>query len=102
MIIYNVTCNVEKSISEEWLRWMKKVHIPKVMECGLFASAQINKVITSSDDGVSYAIQYNCSSIKDLHQYQIQCSSDLQQEHSDRYGTKVVAFRTMLEVIERF
>ena len=40
--------------------------------------------------------------MKKLHQYQINFSSELQKKHIDRYGEKVVAFRTILELIRKF
>jgi len=102
MIIYNVTCNVETQISEEWMNWMKEVHIPEVMKCGIFTVCQINKVLISNEEGETFAVQYSCPTMKDLHNYQVNFSTSLQKKHSDRYGTKVVAFRTLLEVIEKF
>jgi len=102
MIIYNVTCNVETQISEEWMSWMKEVHIPEVMKCGIFTVCQINKVLISNEEGETFAVQYSCPTMKDLHNYQVNFSTSLQKKHSDRYGTKVVAFRTLLEVIEKF
>jgi len=102
MIIYNVTCNVEQDISEEWMKWMSKVHIPEVMATGIFLSAQVNKVITGNDDGETYAIQYNCDSMKDLHLYQVKFAPALQEKHSKKYGTKVIAFRTLLQVVSNF
>lgn len=101
MIIYNVTCNVEQEISYEWLKWMTEIHIPEVMDTGIFFSSQINKVL-SGDDGETYAIAYTCESMKDLHKYQVNFAPMLQQKHTDRYGTKVVAFRTLLEVVSKF
>ena len=102
MIIYNVTVSVEESITSDWLNWMKTEHIPEVMTCGIFSKAQINRVIDQGDSNNTFAIAYTCSSIKDLHQYQIKFSSGLQQKHLDRYGDKAVAFRTIMEMIEEF
>ena len=102
MIIYNVTCNVENQIAEEWMYWMKEVHIPEVMKCGIFTVCQINKVLISNEEGETFAVQYSCPTMKDLHNYQVNYSPSLQKKHSERYGTKVVAFRTLLEVIEKF
>ena len=56
MIIYNVTCNVENEILQEWLQWMLEIHIPDVMQTGFFLEANINKVISSNDDGITYNI----------------------------------------------
>ena len=32
MIIYNVTCSMEKNLADEWLHWMKSEHLPEVLE----------------------------------------------------------------------
>ena len=102
MIIYNVTVSVEESIKTDWLNWMKVEHIPEVMACGIFIKAQINRVISQGDSNNTFAIAYTCSSMKDLHQYQMKFSVELRQKHIDRFGDKAVAFRTIMEVIEEF
>jgi hypothetical protein len=102
MIIYNVTVNVDDSIVDDWLKWMQEIHIPEVMETGIFIKSQINQVITEADTGYTYAIAYTCASMKDLHQYQVKFAPELQHKHVVRYGDKAVAFRTLLEVIEEF
>ena len=81
---------------------MKEIHIPEVMKCGIIISANMNKVLSRNDDGDTFAIQYKCNSMKDLHQYEIKFAGELQKKHTDRYGKKVVAFRTMLEELDRF
>jgi hypothetical protein len=102
MIIYNVTISVEESIVNNWLNWMKSEHIPDVLATGFFKKAQINRVVTQLDRNSTFAVAYTCNSMKDLHQYQIEFSAELQQKHSSRYGDKVVAFRTVMEVLEEF
>ena len=102
MIIYNVTVSVKESITSDWLNWMKIEHIPEVMACGIFSKAQINRVFVDGDSHNTFAIAYTCQSMKDLHQYQIKFSTELQQKHTARYSDKVVVFRTIMEVIEEF
>lgn len=102
MIIYNVTVNVDESIIDNWLKWMKESHIPEVMETGVFIRSQMNRVITQGDDGYTYAIAYTCRSMEDLHKYQIKFAAQIQEKHIARYGKKAVAFRTIMEVIEEF
>lgn len=102
MIIYNVTVSVEESIKNDWLQWMKAVHIPEVMATGIFSKSQINRVIVQGDSDNTYAIAYTCASMKDLHQYQVKFASELQQKHIERYGDKAVAFRTLMEVVQEF
>ena len=102
MIIYNVTLSVEESVKDDWLKWIKGVHIPEVMATGFFLKSQINRVIVQGDSGNTFAIAYTCDSMKDLHQYQVKFAPDLQKKHVARYGDKVVAFRTLMEVIQEF
>jgi len=102
MIIYNITVSVEENITRDWLNWMITEHIPEMMSCGIFTKGQINRVIAKEDSNNTFAISYNCASMKDLHDYQIKFSADLQEKHIARYGDKIVAFRTIMEVIEEF
>ena len=102
MIIYNVTVSVEESVKNEWLNWMKTEHIPEVMACGIFTKAQINRVIVQADSDNTFAIAYTCSSMKELHQYQIKFAAELQKKHNEKFKEKTIAFRTLMEVIEEF
>ena len=102
MIIYNVTVSVEESVQNEWLNWIKTEHIPEVMACGIFTKAQINRVIVQADSDNTFAIAYTCSSMKELHQYQIKFAPELQKKHDEKFKEKTIAFRTLMEVIEEF
>ncbi|MCW3070813.1 MAG: hypothetical protein JWO44_703 [Bacteroidetes bacterium] len=99
MIIYNVTVNIENDVREEWLNWMKTVHIPDVMATGYFIENKVCKVLVDEEQGTTYSIQYTAESMKQLEDYQRLHSPRLQKEHNDRYASKTVAFRTLLEVI---
>jgi hypothetical protein len=99
MIIYNVTVNIENDVSEEWLSWMKNVHIPDVMATGLFIENKICKVLVEEEQGTTYSIQYTAKNMSDLETYQQQHAPRLQKEHMDRYKDKFVAFRTLLEIL---
>lgn len=100
MILYNITVSVDNSIAEEWLTWMKEVHIPEVMATGYFLRNQICRLLLEvENDATTYAVQYNCRSLEDLEEYQRDYAPDLQAKHTNRYGEKSLAFRTMLEVI---
>ena len=45
---------------------------------------------------------YSCESMKKLHEYQLKFSDELQRKHIERYGKKVVSFRTILEQSKNF
>jgi hypothetical protein len=58
MLLYNVTLIIEEDIAAEWLKWMKEIHIPEVMETGKFVSNRLLKVLDSPNEGVTYCAQY--------------------------------------------
>jgi hypothetical protein len=99
MIIYNVTVNIENDVRDEWLNWMKTVHIPEVMATGYFIENRICRVMVDEEQGTTYSVQYTAANMKDLEEYQQLHSPRLQKEHNDKYASKAVAFRTLLEVV---
>lgn len=98
-IVYNVTVSVDAEIHEEWITWMKDIHIPDVMSTGKFIQNRILRVHGEEDNGVTYAVQYTSSSRINLDEYFAQHAPRLQQEHVFKYGNKAVAFRTILEIL---
>ena len=71
MIIYNITINIEDSVHEEWLEWMKTVHIPDVMKTGMFTDSRILRVLVEESlGGQTYSVQYTCDSLEKYQQYE--------------------------------
>lgn len=102
-IIYNVTIKVDKAVENEWCRWMKEVHIPEVMATECFKESRFNKVLFVDDDeGSMYTVQYLCENMSGLQKYQGSYAPNLQKAHHDRYKDKFVAFRSVMEVQEKY
>ena len=99
MIIYNVTINIDAAIHEEWLSWMKAIHIPDVMATGYFIESKICKIIGDEETGINYAIQYTAPTMEHYENYIAKHAPALQQKVTTRYPGKFVAFRTLLEVL---
>ncbi|MEI6487373.1 MAG: DUF4286 family protein [Bacteroidota bacterium] len=99
MIIYNVTVNIENDVREEWLNWMKEIHVPDVMRTGYFVENKICKVLVDEEQGTTYSIQYTCVNMKDLEEYQREHAPRLQKEHAEKFANKFVSFRTLLEIV---
>lgn len=101
MIIYNVTVNIENSAHDEWLEWMKNVHIPDVMNTGKFISSRMLRIIGDDDSGgKTYSIQYACNSLSDFQSYEHDHAQALRAEHTAKFKDKFVAFRTLLESVD--
>ena len=100
-LVYNVTVKISKEEKDNWMEWMKQVHIPEVMATACFLSYRFLHLEGYDDEeGITYAIQYTCPGTELLDIYQRDHAPQLQQKHKDRYEGKYVAFRTILQVIE--
>lgn len=100
MYIYNVTSLVASEIHEDWLKWMKESHIPRVIATGLFSHHRILRLRdTDESEGVTYAMQYFCSSREAYDLYQAKYSPALRDEVREKWSEGVVSFRTLMEVI---
>ena len=99
MILYNVTISIDTNVEEEWLKWMKEIHIPDVMNTGLFIDNKICRIHAEEEGGKSYSIQYLAKSWNEYNQYKDTFALKLQQEHTLKFSGKFAAFRTILEVV---
>jgi hypothetical protein len=99
MIIYNVTVKVEYEIEQDWLDWMKNVHIPEVMKTNCFQSYKMLKLLMEDPEGTNYAIQYFCENMEKMNEYNEKFAPSLKEAHANRYKDKFIAFRTLLEDI---
>jgi len=99
MIIYNVTINIENDVKDEWLKWMKNIHIPEVMNTGFFVEYKICKVLVDEEQGTTYSVQYTSKTMQEYDEYKRIHAPGFQKAMTDKYGNKLVAFRTLLEVL---
>lgn len=94
MIVYNVTFSVDKELSDEWIVWMKDIHIPKLMKAGLFESYKMLKVLTHDDEQTdSFAVQFYSKSMAGAQAYH------RNDDVSQKFGDRVLAFPTLLEEV---
>ena len=98
MVLYNVTVNVEKNVSEQWLNWMKTEHIPQMMQTNCFKTFKLLHLETETPDnpGITYCIQYWCESKVELDNYLENHAALLRAAHQRAFPNKFVAFRTIL------
>ncbi|MCX7551530.1 DUF4286 family protein [Xanthomarina sp. F2636L] len=102
MIIYNVTVNLEESIHDEWLTWIKE-HIPQVLATGKFTEAKLTRVLVEDKiEGFTYSIQYRAKSRDHLEAYYMHHADILRQDGLKRFSDKMLAFRTELEIVDEY
>ncbi len=99
MYIYNVTINIEETIHDKWLQWMKTEHVPAMLATGKFSKALMTRVIVEEEmGGITYSIQYTTDSKQTLQKYYTENAAELRAQ-SKPFEGKFVAFRTELEII---
>lgn len=99
MYIYNVTINIDESVHDSWLKWMKEDHIPAMLATGKFSKALMTRVVIEEEmGGITYSVQYTTDSKETLEKYYAENASDLRKQ-SKPFEGKFVAFRSELEII---
>lgn len=100
MYIYNVTINVEDSIREAWLQWLRETHIPEMLATGKFSDARVCRVVVAEETGgTTFAVQYKAHSQEALKAYYREDAARLRADSLERFGDKCLAFRTELEIL---
>jgi hypothetical protein len=100
MIIYNVTVKADHSISMDWLQWMKEEHIQDVVNTGCFTHGIIFHLFEADDsEGITYAIQYHSPDKTNYKKYIENFAEGMRKKVTDKWGTKIAAFRTVMQVV---
>lgn len=101
MILYNITINIEDEAHDQWLKWMHEVHIPEVMQTGMFSHFKMFRLLTNAQDnsGTNYAIQYFCDTMDKFQTYERVYAPALRLEVEKYFAGKYYAFRTILEEV---
>jgi hypothetical protein len=100
MMIYNVTFKVDEAVHDAWLPWMREKLIPAVMATGLFLDHRICRLQEQEGDpDPTYVVQYTAEGPGQLQRYEQEHAASFARELSDRFGTRCLAFRTWMTVI---
>ncbi len=100
MIVYNVTTKVSHAIAADWLSWLKKEHIPDLVQTGCFTHAVILYLVEADDEeGITYAVQYHAESQALYNRYMEKYAGDMRKKALDKWGDRVISFRTLMHLV---
>ncbi|MXV37769.1 DUF4286 family protein [Flavobacteriaceae bacterium Ap0902] len=103
MILYNETINIDQTAEIQWLNWMKRKHVPSVLNTGLFLSARLSRLSSHiQPDSTNYTVQYLCENSDHLNEYKTIHLEKLKEEGTQLFGDKMQFFQTELDVIQDF
>ncbi|MDD4971778.1 MAG: DUF4286 family protein [Paludibacter sp.] len=101
MLIFNTTYLVSDKVHGIWLKWVREQHIPFMLESTYFTQPQVARVITSAEqDGTSFSVQFHVLDMHTLKLWNKEYSQLFQEKCSQQFGTEVIFFTTVLEVVE--
>lgn len=100
MLIYNVTINVDESVHQSWLEWMRDKHIPDMLATKKFTQAKMCRVLVEEElGGTTYSVQYTTQDTATLQAYYLEDADRMREEGMRLFPNKFMAFRTELEII---
>lgn len=101
MFIFNTTYLVSDKVHGAWLKWIREIHIPFMLDSTYFSHPQVARVITSDkQDGTSFSVQFHVQDMHTLKKWHNEYSSLFQENCSHHFGTEVIFFTTVLELVE--
>ncbi|MFV0539638.1 MAG: DUF4286 family protein [Aestuariibaculum sp.] len=102
MYIYNITSNIDESIHDQLLTWIKN-HIPQVLATGAFKKATLIRVLVEEEmGGKTYSVQYKARSREALDVFFKEHDQKLKQEVFKAFGDKVLSFCTELQIVDEY
>lgn len=98
MIIFNITVNISYEAEQEWITYMKQIHIPEIMATKLPIELKFLRLLTEiENEGVTYTSQFSFRTMEDFLAYQTDFQSTIQEKHHRKFNGQYVSFRTLLE-----
>ena len=86
MLVYNITFQVDFNEARNFVIWAHQVYIQKTLESGLLTEC--------------FSLQFEVESSAVLHQWYTKVGKQLHDEMVALFNEKVVAFSTLMEIIE--
>jgi hypothetical protein len=101
MIVYNITYMISHEVHDEWLTWMKEIHVPEMMATGLFERNQLLRILEVDEtEGISFAVQFFVSNLDNYNNYISNYAPALRLKGTQKWTTQVLGFRTLMEIVQ--
>lgn len=104
MIVFNTTFHVGEAHCQEFLAWLREEYVPRATAHGVLTHPRLHRIMVhrcaDADGCVSYALQLEVASLGQLQRWNLAVGKDLMARMASRFGSRVVAFSTMMEKLE--
>ena len=102
MLIYNETINIDDTVKDKWVLWMKEFYIPKMLSSGKFTHAKMTRIVVEEEmGGTSFSVQYSCPDQAALEEYQSKLEDVYVANMLAQFPEQFVRFTTVLELVHQ-
>lgn len=100
MILYNTTYTFDTAIQHEWLYWMRREHIPAIMNTKLPVNNRLLRLVSDvGQQGVVVSVQLDFADMTDYEMFIETYAGLFDDRIQFRFGGKMASFSTILEEI---
>lgn len=100
MILFNITCHIEKSINPMFKEWVLITLLPKINGVDFVNNANFLKLLTEIDDQTfTYSIQISFDAMPYYAQFQLENETVFLEEIQQKFTGKIFTFTTVLEKV---
>lgn len=100
MIIYNTTYQIDPSVLDEALVWIRSELIPSIVNSKHLKNPRLVRVMTDDKSNHSYSLQFEVESIEMLNDWYRAHGASIYSNLTKKYGNNLIGFTTLLENIE--
>ncbi len=101
MYIFNTTYNVDNTVKEAFVDWLRATYIPLAIANSELSSPQLCRIITAEEiDGESFSLQFHVADRQSLERWYDSVGESLDISIEKLFGNKVLRFNTLLELFD--
>ncbi len=101
MLIYNTTYQTGNDEARNFIIWLHEVYMPQVEADGRLKHPRLTRILSHKEqDSECFSLQWEVKDTRTLHQWHTAQGAGLNAEMLKVFKDKVVAFPTLMEVIE--
>lgn len=100
MIIYNTTYQIDPSVHDEALAWIRLELIPSLSSSKHLKNPRLVRVMTDDESNKSYSLQFEVEDITTLNEWYKMHGASIYAGLTKKYGNNLLGFTTLLENID--
>lgn len=99
MHVHNISFQLNPSIVDLWLDWMKTDFIPGIKETACFSDDKLYQIEVPDDQYPTYTLQLFALSKKHISEYQSQFADTFILQLHNKWGDQCLYFTTNMQIV---